>query len=69
VGEEDIHPELLGKGEGEAEGWGKREFPGSTYERLLVIPASRSILPEGSTGELEARGDLHSRATEVMKEA
>jgi hypothetical protein len=30
---------------------------------------SRSILPKGSTGALEARGDLHSRATETMKEA
>jgi hypothetical protein len=25
----DTHPELLGKGEGEAEDWGKRVFPGS----------------------------------------
>jgi hypothetical protein len=36
---EDTHPELLGKEEGEAKGWGKREFPGSTHERLLVITA------------------------------
>jgi hypothetical protein len=35
----DTHPELLGKGEGEAEGWGKREFPGSMHEGLLIIPA------------------------------
>jgi hypothetical protein len=34
---EDTHPELLGKEEGEAKGWGKREFPGSTHEGLLVI--------------------------------
>jgi hypothetical protein len=25
---EATHPELLGKNEGEAEDWGKREFPG-----------------------------------------
>jgi hypothetical protein len=31
--------ELLGKGEGEDEGWGKREFPGSMHEGLLVITA------------------------------
>jgi hypothetical protein len=30
---------------------------------------SGSILPKGSTGTLEAIGDLHSRATESMKEA
>jgi hypothetical protein len=36
---EAIHPELLGKEEGDAKGWGKREFPGSTHEGLLVIPA------------------------------
>jgi hypothetical protein len=30
---------------------------------------SRSILPKDSTGELEARGDLHSWAMETMKEA
>jgi hypothetical protein len=63
------YPELVGKGEGEAEDWGKREFPGSTHEGLLVTLLSRSILPEGSTGALEVRGDLHSWATETMKEA
>jgi hypothetical protein len=30
---------LPGKGEGEAEGWGKREFSGSMHEGLLIIPA------------------------------
>jgi hypothetical protein len=30
---------------------------------------SRLILPESSTGALEAGGDLHSRAMETMKEA
>jgi hypothetical protein len=38
-GEVDTHPELLGKGEGEAEDWGKKEFPGSTHEGLLVTTA------------------------------
>jgi hypothetical protein len=38
-GEGDTHPELPGEGEREAEGWGKREFPGSTHEGLLIIPA------------------------------
>jgi hypothetical protein len=37
--EGDTHPELLGKGEGEAEDWGKREFPGSMHEGLLVTTA------------------------------
>jgi hypothetical protein len=36
---EAIHPELLGKEEGEAEGLEKREFPGSMYKGLLIIPA------------------------------
>jgi hypothetical protein len=48
------HPELPGKGEGEAEGWGKREFPGSTHEGLLIIlavqvnPAQRQYWSTGS---------------------
>jgi hypothetical protein len=37
--EGDTHPQLLGKGEGEAEAWGKREFPGSTHEVSLVTTA------------------------------
>jgi hypothetical protein len=53
VGEGDTHSELPGKGEGEAEGWEKREFPGSMHEGLLVITAVQVILPEGSTGALE----------------
>jgi hypothetical protein len=36
---EATHPELLGKEEGETEGWEKREFSGSAHEGLLVIPA------------------------------
>jgi hypothetical protein len=35
------HPELLGKGEREAENWGKRELPGSTHEILLVATAAQ----------------------------
>jgi hypothetical protein len=66
---EDTHPEVLGEGEGEAEGWRKREFAGSVHEGLLLPLLSRLILPKGSTGALEARGDLHSRAMETMKEA
>jgi hypothetical protein len=65
---EATHPELLGKGEGEAEDWEKREFPGSMHVGLLVATAAQLILPEGSTGALEARGDLHSQAMETMKE-
>jgi hypothetical protein len=38
-GEDDTHPELLGKRERETEDWGKREFPGSMHERLLVTTA------------------------------
>jgi hypothetical protein len=34
---EATHPKLLGKEEGEAKDWGKREFPGSMQEGLLVI--------------------------------
>jgi hypothetical protein len=53
---EAIHPELLGKEEGEAEDWGKREFPGSTHEGLLVItivqvnPAQGQYWNTGSEG-------------------
>jgi hypothetical protein len=39
-GEGDAHPELFGKGEGEAEDWWKREFPGSMHEGLLVTTAA-----------------------------
>jgi hypothetical protein len=66
---EATHPELLGKEEGEAEGWGKREFPGSVLEGSLVITAVHVDPAQGYTGALEARGDLHSWATETMKEA
>jgi hypothetical protein len=39
------------------------------HEGLLVITAVQLILPKGSTGAVEARGDLYSQATETMKEA
>jgi hypothetical protein len=35
----------------------------------LIIPAVQVDPAKGSTGALEARGDLHSRATETMKKA
>jgi hypothetical protein len=41
---------------------GKREFPGSTHEGLLIIPAVQVDPAQGSTGALEARGDLRSQA-------
>jgi hypothetical protein len=34
-------PELLGKREGKAEDWVKREFPGSVHEGLLVATAAQ----------------------------
>jgi hypothetical protein len=34
------YPELLEKEKGEAEDWGKREFPGLTHEGLLVTTAA-----------------------------
>jgi hypothetical protein len=52
-GEGDTHPELPGKGEGEAEDWGKREFLGSTCEGLLVTTAAQVDPAQGqywSTG-------------------
>jgi hypothetical protein len=52
----DTHPELLGKGEGEAEGWGKREFPGSTHEGLLVIPAVQVNPAQGQYWSTGSKG-------------
>jgi hypothetical protein len=45
----------------------KESFPGSKHEGLLIIPAVQVVPDKGSTGALEARGDLHSRAMETMK--
>jgi hypothetical protein len=39
------------------------------HEGLLIITAVQVNPAKGSTGALEARGDLHSRAMETMKEA
>jgi hypothetical protein len=66
---EAIYPELLGKEEGEAEGWGKREFPGSMHEGLLVIPDVQVDSAREQYWNTGSKGDLHSRATETMKEA
>jgi hypothetical protein len=48
---------------------GKDSFQAQCMRDYWSSLLSRSILPEGSTGALEARGDLHSWATETMKEA
>jgi hypothetical protein len=45
--EEDTHPELLGKGEGEAEDWRKRKLTGSTHEGLLVATAAQVYPAQG----------------------
>jgi hypothetical protein len=39
------------------------------HEGLLVLTAVQVNPARGSTGALEARGDLYFRATETMKEA
>jgi hypothetical protein len=67
-GEGDAHPELFGKGEGEAEDWGKVSFQAQCMRDYWSPLLSRSVLPKGSTGALEARVDLHSGAMETMKE-
>jgi hypothetical protein len=50
------HPELPGKGEGEAEGWGKREFPGSRQEGLLVITAVQVNPAQGQYWSTGSKG-------------
>jgi hypothetical protein len=47
---------------------GKESFQAQPMRDYWSPLLSRLILPKGSTGALEARGDLHSRATETMKE-
>jgi hypothetical protein len=58
----------LGKRKEKLRTGGKEEFPGSMHEGLLVITVVHVIPARGSTGALEARGDLHSRATGTVKE-
>jgi hypothetical protein len=67
-GEGNTYPELPGKEEGEAVGWGKESFQTQCVKDYWSPLLSRSILHKGSIGALEARGDLHSWATETMKE-
>jgi hypothetical protein len=51
-----IHSELLGKEEGEADGWGKTEFPGSTHAGLLVIPVVQVDPAQGQYWSTENKG-------------
>jgi hypothetical protein len=53
---EDIHSELLGKEEGEAENWGKREFSGSTLEGLLVITTVHVYPAQGQNWSTRSEG-------------
>jgi hypothetical protein len=55
-GEGDTHPGLLGKAEGEAEDWGKREFPGSMHEGLLVNTAVQVDLAQGQYWSTGSKG-------------
>jgi hypothetical protein len=48
---------------------GKESFQAQHMTDCWSSLLSRLILPKGSTGALETRGDLHSQATETMKEA
>jgi hypothetical protein len=48
---------------------GKESFQPQRMRGYWSSLLSRSILPEGSTGALEARDDLHSWAMGTMKEA
>jgi hypothetical protein len=47
----------------------EREFPGSMHEGLLVITVVQVDPSRVSTGALETRGDLHSRATGTTKKS
>jgi hypothetical protein len=47
---------------------GKESFQVQRMRDYWSSLFSRSILPKGSTGALDARGDLHSQAKETMKE-
>jgi hypothetical protein len=48
---------------------GGKEFPGSTHEGLLIIPAVQVDPARGQYWSTGSKGDLHSWATETMKEA
>jgi hypothetical protein len=48
---------------------GKESFQAQCMRDYWSSLLSRLILPKGSTGALEAMGDLHSLAMETMKEA
>jgi hypothetical protein len=67
--EGDIQLELLGKGKERLRVGGKESFQAPHMRNYCSSLLSRSTLPKGSTGALEARGDLHSWDTETMKEA
>jgi small ligand-binding sensory domain FIST len=58
----------LAKGKERLRVGGKENFQAQRMKDYWSSLLSRSILPKGSTGALEARGDLHSWATETMKE-
>jgi hypothetical protein len=48
---------------------GKESFQAQCMRDYWSPLLFSSILPKGSTGAVEAKGDLHSRAMETMKEA
>jgi hypothetical protein len=58
----------LGKGKKRVRVGGKESFQAQGMRDYRSSLLSRLILPKGSTGALEARGNLHSWATETMKE-
>jgi hypothetical protein len=55
-GERDTHHELSEKEEGEAEGWGNREFPGSMHEGLLVTTAVQVYPSQGQYWSTGSKG-------------
>jgi hypothetical protein len=59
----------LGKGKESLRVGGKESFQAQHMRDYWSPLLSRSILPKGSTGALEARVDLLSQAMETMKEA
>jgi hypothetical protein len=59
----------LGKGKERLRIGGKESFQPQHMRDYWSSLLSRSILPKGSIGALEARGDLHSRGMDTRKEA